>query len=187
MGVSKIISLKKNGLCFKNIKYSEIWTCLQDSTQFLNTLFEDQIKFKNHTLFLSLNFTDQKNQGEGLITMKVFNDLVDKKNIEEMGILRFSIHKNSAFLGCIQTTRDQVKIRSLSKKVFKTKILNVLFRAFKEFLVNQSINTIYCTTTHLKCYHSIDANRILKTNYDELFKSLGGKLENNRWKITLTS
>lgn len=185
MNVKKLISLKKNGLCFKDITYSEILICLQDSTQFLNKRFEDQIKLKNHNLFLSLTFTSEKNQGEGLITMKVFNDLTDRKNNEEIGLLRFAIHKNSVFLGCIQTTRNQVKIKNLSKKVFKTQMLNVLFKCFKQFLSNQSINTIYCTTMNLRCYTILDANHILKTNYDELFKSFGGTLENNRWKFTL--
>lgn len=185
MDVKDVIIFKKTGLCFKDIKYSEILQCIGDSIQFLNKNQSREINIKNHTLLLSLNITEEKLACEGLITMRVFRKLESEKNKEEIGTIRFSIHKNYAFLGCIQTIRDQCRVRYLSKQIFKTKILNILFRIFKQFLSNQLISDIICPTMKMRCYNICDANHLLRTNYDELFISLGGKLEKNRWRFNL--
>ena len=136
-------------------------------------------------IYLNVTQTHDKQLREGILTLKVYCELKDIKDDLELGTIRFCICKNSVFIGNIQTDDNQERLRILSKTKYKTKILNLIFKAFKIFLIQRSFNAIYYTSTDMRCVADDDMSHKLRTDYNELFKSLGGILINNRWRFTL--
>ena len=162
----------------------EILECLKDTKLFATTNIYTII-YKKNNLFIHITPTHDKLLCEGLLTFRVYSELKDIKNDIELGTIRYCIRNNTVFLGNIQTHDNQNRIRELSKHKYKTKIINLIFKAFKIFLIQKSFKIVYCTTTNTRCVVDSDVHHKLRTDYDQLFKSLGGVLENNRWKFIL--
>lgn len=183
--LNKALQFKKTGLCFSDIKLQEILTCLTDTYAAREILGQHTIDINGNKIYLNITYTHNKLLHEGLLTLKIYNELKDIKDDLELGTIRFCIHRDSIFIGNIQTDDNQERLRFLSKTKYKTKILNLLFKGFKFFLMQSFFKNVYCTTTNTRCVSSDDISHKLITDYNELFKSLGGVLENNRWRFTL--